>query len=400
MRRRTTRPPNHRRRPWAGDVPRHTVWLLGLAVGGCIAAESDQASSYRFPAAAELLSIEATPLTTSTRIESVAAVEGLGTFFGGPDGLFRQDGTSLTEIDRTPVAALAAWSTTLLVARADGLWIYDGNLVASPLSDDLEGPPVALSAADLGLWIGHSGGLDEVRSAQRTRWWSNPTARIATHAQTDRLVLDNRVLLSLTNETATSLDTTGSDPVVVAFDGQLYRRATDAITVRVEDTAGVSWRNVSFGDDDAPQATAFMAADPNDGRLWFGTDAELVRIDDRGLAKATPPYSLGAVQFAAVDEAGVLWLSDGQQLVGLGEPTGRPAVTWTADIADFSAANCERCHSAIGTARPLDTYEAWVAEVDAIIGVLLEGRMPLDGAPLVGGTVALVEQWKQDGLQE
>ncbi|MEL7372748.1 MAG: hypothetical protein AAFN74_27735, partial [Myxococcota bacterium] len=64
-----------------------------------------------------------------------------------------------------------------------------------------------------------------------------------------------------------------------------------------------------------------------------------------------------------------------------------------------SADNCERCHLDLGTAFPLDTYALWVSEVDNIIDVLEAGRMPLDGQPLTGGSVELIEQWKQDGLQ-
>jgi hypothetical protein len=94
---------------------------------------------------------------------------------------------------------------------------------------------------------------------------------------------------------------------------------------------------------------------------------------------------------------GAVWISDGTILRRFGN-AGRPA-TWDDDISAFAVNNCIRCHAPLKIAHPLDTYEAWIGEIDKIVAQLEARTMPQDGAALVGGTVDLVRRWRDEGLR-
>ena len=391
------------RKRWLSDVTRHTSWILGLGLVFACGDGGEAPATVVVPASTERLSLETSVVAVDAAVASVAMTETLGVMFGGPSGLWqrRPDG-GLRPIDPAPVHAVSAFGEVVLVARDDGLFVYDGTWTPSPLSAMLDAAPRALASTGTALWIGHSG-LDEVRDGQRTRWWTGDALHITTYAGANAVLVHDAVaahLVDLQQQTVATLDAPG--PVALGPDDRVFAAGLSELYERVIVGEGeVAWRPVDFGAEpgSATDGLTPIATDPATGAIWFDSSTDLVRIDRTGFARYPRP-ALGALAWAAIDDVGVVWLGDGSQLARLGPTESRDTVTWINDIAPFSADNCERCHQALGTSFPLDTYDAWASRVDDIIDVLTSGRMPLDGAPLVGGSVTLVEQWKQDGLQE
>ncbi|HCP46887.1 MAG TPA: hypothetical protein DIU15_12650, partial [Deltaproteobacteria bacterium] len=80
--------------------------------------------------------------------------------------------------------------------------------------------------------------------------------------------------------------------------------------------------------------------------------------------------------------------------------------TWTDDIEPLFQAECGLCHRAeqgsvtVGGGRPLDTLVAWQADIDLILEVLEDGRMPLNNPSLSGDDIRTIEDWRAGGFLE
>lgn len=76
-----------------------------------------------------------------------------------------------------------------------------------------------------------------------------------------------------------------------------------------------------------------------------------------------------------------------------------PVPNWTDDVAPLMTAHCEVCHGERASARPLDTFELWQAEIDLILFNVREGRMPLmPNRPLNAAEIAAIEGWAAAGF--
>lgn len=138
-----------------------------------------------------------------------------------------------------------------------------------------------------------------------------------------------------------------------------------------------------------------LVVDPSTGFVW-AIGPVLARLENGRTSLLVPPAELGVPTTITVTTDGALWLGDGARLVRIGNQG--PPVTW-AEIEPFHQANCQRCHAPLGTGHPLETYEVWSSEIDAIVTAVEAGRMPQDGRALTGGTVELLRRWRADGLR-
>lgn len=341
---------------------------------------------------------------------SVAELASSGVLVGGRGGLFAASDGVLTPIDSAPVRALAALEGHgIVVAGAAGLSLFDGSLQAPELAEALAGQELSALATRGGeLWIGASGQLYRYTDGALESFAALPgVTTISTHSGASALVLEDGsgAITALRDDGGSfSMQPLGEEvsasAVVAASGDVLLALAGGALYARVDvDDGAVAWRPVALeASAEAVGASGVEAVtvDPTSGAAWITGGAVLSRLDRGRVAVVERPAGLGVVSASAVTLDGALWLSDGAQLVRLG--SDRPPVAY-AEIAAFSESNCDRCHRSLGVAHPLDSYEAWAAEVDRIVSAIDEGRMPQDGAPLIGGTVELVKRWRADGLR-
>lgn len=330
----------------------------------------------------------------------------LGDLVGGTAGLFLAAGGALTALADDPVLGLAATAPrTIVVATADGVSVFAGALEASPLSAALAGAaPRALAADPEGLWLSAGAGLYRYRfddeRLERLPGLGAPDA-LSAHAGTGQLVAGAARLIAPDGGAFRVTDLSAERALDAAFalgDGTVLGVAGGALLRRVPlDGGRVAWRPQALEPGGPPTLDVEAAGqDPVRGAVWIATSQALFRLDGPRVTRQPRPDGLGPAARLTVDELGAVWIDDGARLTRVGGDAA--PVTWQGAISAFAEDNCARCHGGLGTARPLDDYETWTTEIDAILRALEEGRMPLDGAPLLGGTVDTVRRWKEDGL--
>lgn len=337
---------------------------------------------------------------------SIAALDGGVTLIGGAAGLYTLDGTGFREVAGGAVTGLAVTEEGTVVGRSDGLHIYDGDLTLSPLSERLGGGVTAVALRGTELFLGTDealflladGGLyafDELGAVRQIAASAdNRTLIVDRDDETLRLKEEDGVWSrhALTSEVAL-------DAVVPAGPDRIFAAAVGLLVERVSLEDGAAWRPVALTaekEDTGASGIEAISVEPASGRLWVVTRDSVARLYGDAVALRERPPGLGAALAARATRDGAVWISDGTNLVRVG--SDQPPVTWSDDVRAFSADNCERCHIPLGVGHPLDTYEAWTAEVDRIIDALEQERMPQDGAVLVGGTADLIRRWKADGL--
>jgi hypothetical protein len=160
------------------------------------------------------------------------------------------------------------------------------------------------------------------------------------------------------------------------------------------DATEVVWQPVSVTDEATGSLVDSLMADPTSGATWIQGDQGLRRMLNHAVHTVSSPSPEATL--VAVSAEGSVWLADGEVLYRLSPPS--EVVSFAEHIVPFYESNCARCHNAESDARPLDTYESWVDDIDLIIAVVGNGTMPADGEALVGGTVELLESWKAGGL--
>jgi hypothetical protein len=323
------------------------------------------------------------------------------TLLGGPAGLFAVRDGALAPVAAAAVAGLAAHAPDgVVVAGADGVAVHATTLAPSPLSDALGGAAVtALAAQGDALWLG---------TAQALYRWQDgllislelPDVR-SLHAHGDAVVArSGAALYRLTPDGAgfRQVDLTAERPLDDAFplsDGDVLGLSQGVLLRRSAGTDGVVWSPQALGPDDAGADGVVAAAqDPVRGAVWLARADGLHRLE--GPQVALQPALPDLPTALAVDEDGAVWAASPEALTRVGQD--RPPVTWQGEVAAFAAANCTRCHKPLGNAHPLETFEAWRGELDAILAALEAGRMPLDQAPLTAGSVETIRRWKEDGL--
>ena len=382
--------------------------LLALCACGTAAPEAPQSPLYPtlYPSQSAPLSLQHQifPLPEGGQSAQVAWTELTGPVLGGPSGLWSISETP-DQLDPEPVTALAAIEGVgVLLARADGLYVYDGALSRSPLSDSIEGPITTLTAAGETLWIG----ADKLYRYERETLLSFEmnAQRIFTYADADLAVVlaqDGRLdALRMQGEAQTYEVQTLSEElpaaeVLPAQGGRLIAREGGALHERM--SAGpelAAWRLLALLPEGQSAAAVQRIALAPSGLLWALTEDNLYRLDGDQVGVLPRPAELGEVAQISITLDEALWITDGLTLHRLGGE-GAP-VTYDKDIQPFGEDNCTRCHTPLGVAHPIDTYETWRAEIDQIIDAIEQARMPQDGAPLIGDA-ALIRRWKMEGFR-
>jgi hypothetical protein len=339
---------------------------------------------------------------------SIAAVDGLGVLAGGAGGLFFLGSTGFEQLDASPVLGLAAFEDRSIVVASDrGLLFWSGEIADSPLNSTLNNE-IALAIATRGndlylstasaLWLFSGGELWSFDTLGGTRALSASAGAedVIAGMSALRQKSGSWEVRALSEEIGAARAVPGSGGRILALDanGALKQRV-------VGDEAAVVWSPVALSTDatdPGSSGVSQVAVDPVTGAIWAIDASSIHRIDHGRIGKIGRPANMSEPKAISVTADGAVWISDGTTLFRIGNE-GRP-ITWSEDIATFSANNCERCHAPLKVAHPLNSYELWVGDIDRIVADLEIMKMPQDGAALVGGTVDLIRRWRDEGLRE
>ena len=386
--------------------------LVGLTVGCGETTQTQTApTAIELPETVETLSVPVTkrdlPNDWGEHLVLVTTVDEV--LVGGGTGLFALTANSLTRLDPNPVLDLAVFGGGVVVARPAGNYFWkDGVLGRSPLSDVLSDTSVAaLSAAGETLWLGTSSGVWAYSNDRLSHMMDGPSIRRVSSTTNGKFVTmedsegavfalepadDEWAVLELTADGVTELQPT-VDSLYALIGGRLHRMVS-------EGTSTV-WRQIGAAGDstDAIDGISNIQTQNDGAGIWLVTDTEIVgvlgntrRTLERGddleearliLDASNRPWLFGNGRLAVYSEAEV------------------PSIdaTWAGSIKEFADTNCTRCHGPLGTAIPLHTLEQWKELSTQIIEELTAGRMPLDGAELIGGDVELIRAWVEGGQQ-
>ncbi len=94
--------------------------------------------------------------------------------------------------------------------------------------------------------------------------------------------------------------------------------------------------------------------------------------------------------------AEVRW-ADGEGAVTEVSFSAAVLVTWAGEIEPLYQERCAACHSG-DTESVLDSAESWAAEIDAILGMVSSGAMPIGGPALTEAEVAAITAWRDGGF--
>lgn len=340
------------------------------------------------------------------------ATLGAQTLVGTSAGLYELGVDGLTLIDATPVTGLTTLDGVgIVVATGAGVSVWNGTLEPSPLSDSLSSMDVAaLGRRGTELWLGTTGELYRFDENQLDAFVDVGGANaIHTYQGSGRLVLETAAgshtgLREATDGTWSSqaFDEIALDHVLPGAGDRIFGEKDGALYERAQvDADTIAWRAVALSTDEADEGVTdaeALALDGVTGALWVVLGADVRRITGSTVDVLARPADIQTPSALGVSNDGALWLAANGTLSRFGHDG--PDVTWATDIQPFAENNCTRCHKDLGIARPLETYEQWVNEVDQIIEEVAAGRMPQDGLALVGGSAELIRRWKDGGLKE
>jgi hypothetical protein len=398
-----------------------TIPILGLAIA-CNAAPPDDAGPQDLPVLRptqmQVLSLEYTSIENGSALSTSGRLavgrSGPLAIVGGDSGLYEITSSGLKLIDAQPVSAITDFGTSgLVVANADGLFLFSGSLHRSPISDALGTAKItALATRDTQLWIGTDLGLyvyenemlhsfDETMNVLSVQTFSgNSDVVIKTVAgfEVYRLIDNAWTRLSLDQEITIS-------ELAPSTNGRLLGLSAGSLLQRVElEEDKAVWRALStttVENDPGARGVDAIVSNPSTGAVWIIEAATLSRIDpnEGSVSNLARPNTISSVQSAAVSSDGSLWIYDGAKLHELGQ--SGELITYST-ISAMSEASCNGCHkSTLGTApMSLETYMDWTGIIDKIIQRLDEQTMPPSGTDLVGGTADTVRQWKALGMPQ
>ncbi len=129
---------------------------------------------------------------------AIAVLDGTGALVGGAAGLYEVGGDALVPIDDRAVTALAALDGTgIVVGHPDGVSLWNGTLVESPLREAIDGMAVASLLERSGtLFIGTRDSLFLLEDGELLQFDEVAGAsRLAGYAAGPTLVIDDRLAL-------------------------------------------------------------------------------------------------------------------------------------------------------------------------------------------------------------
>jgi hypothetical protein len=75
--------------------------------------------------------------------------------------------------------------------------------------------------------------------------------------------------------------------------------------------------------------------------------------------------------------------------------------TWTLDVEPLFVDHCKKCHGPDGGAHRLDSAERWQNDIDRILEMTTEQRMPLPpNPPLTAEEIQIIQSWRAGGFPE
>lgn len=363
---------------------------------------------------------EAAPAGASEVIESSGVVRAFGVvqgalIWGLPDGVALQRASDppqpvaprvLREGEPEQTGAVRAIAARpggdLLVAAANGLFVWHGGeLVRSPLSD-VVGSPELVAAVDTGL-----GERVAVAQGARLVVLDDLTRQLEprpTSAAPDSIALAGDDLFAAWGEQILRLR-----PVDGGFEQALFEPEAGRVRAMATDADGALWvaaeravlRRTAVGTRvtwtlwNVEGGAWSLAPDPDGAGIWARTKNGALRIGDGDRALEVPlDGEPGAI---AMDGEGQLWAADGKaarviRRAGL----EAPPPSFAQDVQPFAQMHCIACHSA-GTTLPLTTFDEWQRNSQRILLNLQFGTMPQDN-PLAPSDYRVVERWIRGGM--
>ena len=347
----------------------------------------------------------------------------MGTFVGGPTGLYRlqaeglvsiHDGEQIPLVDEGAVFGLSLAEEMVWVASESGLSVFDGVLRPSPINDELPSGSVrAIAQVGGHLWIALETGLWTFDGTFLSQLASIPGVyRISAGAEGTASVTTTTgqtLLIRQTESGYSQQDLTGQglirDVVPVASD-RIFALESGALQVRIPVAEGAwSWRRATIDiEDDAEPMTrawALSASVAGDG-VWIASTLGVSLWTGDQLQHAPLPVGIATVLRVHPIPDGRVWLVSRERLIRLGSG-GQEVPTYCDDIEPFYSSNCAHCHNNTQTAQAsnLDGFELWRSRFDSIFALVQAGAMPKDAQGRVDGeAVYLLQRWQEGGMIE
>lgn len=378
------------------------------------------------PESIKVLNLKTTPCSLPAALKgdetlSIGVLDPIGTLAGGQAGLFRYDKEKgiFSSISTEPVMGIVPWGTDrLVVVRPNVIQLWDGTLQATDLASQLEGAPIlsVFGRSKDEIWIGTNKKLWQLKGEQLSSFVEKGIRWMRGLQGGKSIVLQDTdgkfsvlkevdgawTLRSLADENQ-SLDWVlplEDDQLWGIFNGQLFLR-------KVEGDQASWWPYLLDPDDKNEEKVPLkmLRLMPAAKQIWVFTGADLYRIEKETVSRQSAFDGVGTIDTAVVASDGALWLS-GEKCVRVGDES--EALTYTKHVEPFIRLNCTRCHTDKGgVAFPLDTYEQVKEAMEPtkpnqrnLVDVILDGSMPSDRKPLVGGDAELLKVWKAGGYQK
>lgn len=333
---------------------------------------------------------------------------------GDASGLYLL-GEEIEQLDTAPVHGLLTHDELgFVIATADGIKIYDGELYDSAINDMLEGVTVrGVARRGAELWLVTDGELYELEGEALASYPDLVAVdSLRTHDDASHLVIDTAGTITLLRDedgslTAQSLSDELADMTLAAPGphGRILSVASDdrGLFERVPVDGGVAWLPVALTTDEADGGALGIdgvVADPVGGALWLTQGASLFRVDGGGVvstitwpAVVTDPGRLVATSDGAV------WMSADDSLLRVGPDS--PPPSYVQHVVPFYEANCAKCHEAggeVATVTRFGDYDGFAAVIEDIMQQVEGGLMPTGDNDLVGDP-ELPRKWRDGGMR-
>lgn len=341
-----------------------------------------------------------------------SSVDKIGTVLADPSGLFQVSNNKLSILTLDPITGIAPWrGQFILVASETELMVFTGTLESLNLSDKLQLDKHKLTALTTQTsntaWIGTDAHLwrvvedkidafSSIKAVTALACYVGSSHIVATTKDNGFVVLRTssdgsveQLTLPKDSPSFTTLVPGTGDVLWGLADGKVYAQQ------KAEDGTSNWVQYILTTDDDQPDTIEHLVLDATTGNIWAVGKAFLFSINNDKILKTKRPDSVKTLASAAATNGTSLWISDGTQLHQFVRQSNQN-ITYEGQVSVFMKENCTRCHSTLGTASPLDTYDTVKQRIQSIIQQVESGAMPADGKPLVAGDVNTLKGWVEN----